>query len=147
MPSYFQTSEPPIICYKYNKLIINTISNFNKLFLSAETVKIQNLIFAIAGHVLTGNLKIISDSRIRHIVSKGKKYRLPSYIDFKKCREEIASALNDFGDRWCKREFVVPYALKARKESIIKIVDKRIKFYSQKHTSLLPLNLNMFFDI
>ena len=42
---------------------------------------------------MTGNLKIISDSRIRYIVSKGSKYRFPSRIDFKKCREEIASAL------------------------------------------------------
>ena len=49
---------------------------------------------------MTGNPKIISDSRIRYIVSKGPKYRFPSSrIDFKKCREEIASALNDFGNR------------------------------------------------
>ena len=48
---------------------------------------------------MTGNLKIISDSRIRYIVSKGPKYRFPSRIDFKKCREEIASALIDFGNQ------------------------------------------------
>ena len=28
---YFQKSEPPIICYKYNKPIRNIIFNFNKL--------------------------------------------------------------------------------------------------------------------
>ena len=28
---YFQNSEPPIICYKYNKPIRHTIFNFNKL--------------------------------------------------------------------------------------------------------------------
>ena len=49
--------------------------------------------YPAAGHIMTGNLKIISDSRIRYIVSKGPKYRFPSRIDFKKCREEIASAL------------------------------------------------------
>ena len=43
---------------------------------------------------MTRNLKIISDSRIRYIVSKGPKYRVPSRIDLKTCREEIASALN-----------------------------------------------------
>ena len=48
---------------------------------------------------MTGNLKIISVSRIRYIVSKGPKCRFPSRIDFKKCNEEIASALNDFGNR------------------------------------------------
>ena len=44
---------------------------------------------------ITGNLKVIPDSRIRNIVSKGPKYRFPSQIDFNRCREEIASALND----------------------------------------------------
>ena len=32
---------------------------------------------------MTGNLKNISDSRIRYIVSKGPKYRFPSRIDLK----------------------------------------------------------------
>ena len=93
--------------------------------------------YPAAGHIMTGNLKIISDSRIRYIVSKGPKYRFPSRIDFKKCREEIASALNDFGNRWCKREYVEPDALKEWKVSIFKIVDQRIKFHSQ-NTNLLP---------
>ena len=93
--------------------------------------------YPAAGHIMTGNLKIISDSRIRYIVSKGPKYRFPSRINFNKCREEIASALNDFGNRWCKREYVEPDALKERKVSIFKIVDQRIKFYSQ-NTNLLP---------
>ena len=43
----------------------------------------------------------------------------------------------DFGNRWCKREYVEPNALKEWKVSIFKIVDQRIKFYSQ-NTNLLP---------
>ena len=31
IPTYFQNTEPPIMCYKYNKPIRNTIFNFNKL--------------------------------------------------------------------------------------------------------------------
>ena len=31
IPTSFQNSEPPIICYKYNKPIRNTVFNFNKL--------------------------------------------------------------------------------------------------------------------
>ena len=82
-------------------------------------------------------MKIIPDSRIRNIVSKGPKYRFPSHIDFNRCREEIATALNDFGNRWCKRESVEHNALKEWKLSIFNIVDKRIKFYSH-NTNLLP---------
>ena len=36
IPTYFQNSEPPIICYKYNKPIRNTIFNFNKLVSDLE---------------------------------------------------------------------------------------------------------------
>ena len=52
IPAYFQNYEPPIICYKYNKPIRNTVFNFNKLvsdltfmqtLLSHEIVKIPNL--------------------------------------------------------------------------------------------------------
>ena len=55
-----------------------------------------------AGHIITGNLKIVPNSRIRN---KGPKYRFPSNIDFNKCREEVAAALNEFGNQWCKREY------------------------------------------
>ena len=61
------------------------------ILLSLESVKIKKKVQVgkdqPAGHIVTGNLKIISDSRIRNIVSKGPKYRFPSYINFDKCRE------------------------------------------------------------
>ena len=45
-------------------------------------------------------MKIISDSRIRHIVSIGQNNRLPSHTEFKNAEYEW-TALNDFSDRWC----------------------------------------------
>ena len=73
-------------------------------------------------------LEIISDSRIRHIVSKGSKYSFHFPLIQKKCHEEIASTLNDFGDRWCTREYVEPHVLKAWKVSFFKIVDNVLNF-------------------
>ena len=55
---------------------------------------------------MTGNLSVIPDARVRNIVSNGPKYRFPSKIDFFKCRREIATSLNDFSNRWRKRENV-----------------------------------------
>ena len=62
---------------------------------------------------------------------------MPSQNDFNRCREEIASALNDSGNRWCKRDSVECKAIKEWKLSSFNIMDKRIKFYSQ-NTNLLP---------
>ena len=97
----------------------------------------SKFIYPSAGHVVTGNLNIIPDSRIRNNVSKGPKYRFPYHIDFN--IEETASALNDFGNRWCKQESVECNALKKWKLSIFDVVVKRIKFYSHD-TNLLPPN-------
>ena len=76
------------------------------------------------------DLKIISDSRIRAIIAKGPKYRFPVQIDFQKCCEKIAGSLNEFCNRWCKREHVECDALKDWKLNIFKIIDRRISFYS-----------------
>ena len=127
MPACFRSSEPPIICYKYNKPIRNTVFDFNKLVsglgIRASTpgswdCKDSKFVCPAAGHMVTGGLGVVSDSRIRYIVSKGPKYRFPSRVDFKKCREEIASALGGFGGRWCRRGCVGPGALKEWKVSI-----------------------------
>ena len=87
--------------------------------------------------MITGHLKIISDSRIRYIVSKGPKYRFSSRIDFKKCREEIASTLNDFGNRWCKREYVEPNALKEWKVSSFRHLKQGLQDFQRKYV-LVP---------
>ena len=79
----------------------------------------------------------ISDEKKIHIDPFLSWHVFHSRIDLKKYREEIASALNDFDNRWCKREYVEPNALQEWKVSIFKIVDQRIKFYSE-NTNLLP---------
>ena len=50
----------------------------------------------------------------------------------------MTSTLNDFGNRWCKREGVEDNALKELKRSIFTILDKRIKFYSHITNLLFP---------
>ena len=131
------------------------IFNFNKLVSdldihanvpSSRDCKDSKFIYQSAGLVITGHLKLIPDSRIRNIASKGPKYRFPSQIDFNRYREEIASALNDFGNRWCKRESVECNALKEWKLSIYNILDKHIKFFNITQISYL-LNQNLPLDI
>ena len=94
-------------------------------------------VYPAAGHVTTGNLKIISDAHIRSIIAKGPKYRFPAKIDFQKCLDKIAASLNEYCNRWCKREHVGCDASKDWKFNIFKIIDRRISFYSQ-NTNMLP---------
>ena len=64
-------------------------------------------------------------------------YRFPVQTDFQKCRNKIAASLNEFCNRWCRREHVECDALKDGKLNIFKIIDRRISFYSQ-NTYILP---------
>ena len=63
-------------------------------------------LYPSAGHVITGNINVIPDARVRNIISKGPKYRFPSNIYFPRYCKESAASLNDFGSRWCKRKNV-----------------------------------------
>ena len=89
-------------------------------------------------------MKIITVSRIRLVISKGPKYRFPAHIDFSKCRETLASTLNDYCTRWCKREQVESNALNNWKLKIFKIIDERVLFYSN-NLDLLPPKLKLSF--
>ena len=148
IPSYFENTESPTIYYKYNKPIRNTILNLNKLVSDLDTetsspdsweCKESKFCYQPAGHIITGNLKIIS--RIRSILSKGPKYRFPTHNNLKECRKAIAGALNDYCTRWCKREHVESNALNNWKLNIFQITDKSISFYSNNPDLLLPTPL------
>ena len=77
--NYFNNSETPIICYKYNKPIRSTIFNFNKIVTDIDIdsntpdsrdCQNSNHLYPSAGHVITGNLNVISDARVRNIILK-----------------------------------------------------------------------------
>ena len=90
-----------------------------------------------SGHIVTWDLKIITDSRIKSIICKGPKYKFPVPKYFRSCRQEIAGALQEFCTRWCKREHVESNALNGWKINIFKIIDGRISFYCN-NLDLLP---------
>ena len=89
---------------KYSKPIRSTIFNFNKLvadfnFDILRLMRLQKLkiLLSTRRSYYYSNLKIISDSRICSIISKD----ITSYIDFNKCREEIAASLAIVPTRKC----------------------------------------------
>ena len=103
--------------------------------------KDSKYVYQPVGHIVTGNLEIISDSRIRKIVSKGPKYRFPSYINFEKCREEIASALNDFCYR-CVNERVLKILLLKNGKEVSSLSWINVKSFIHKILTFYPLNPN-----
>ena len=71
IPTYFENKESPIICYKYNKPIRSTVFNYNKWVTELDIdnsipdswdCKDSKYCYQPAGHLVTGDLKIITDS-------------------------------------------------------------------------------------
>lgn len=146
IPSYFENKENPMICYKYKKPIRSLIFNYNQTVAdlnlndpSQDSCNCSTSPFCYlpSGHIITGDLNIIDDYKLRNLLFKGPKYRLPDEIDFDLCCKEIADAVNLFADRWCKRENTDTLALNTWKKAIFKIIKNRVKFYGS-HPSSLP---------
>ena len=147
IPKYFKNTEPPIICYKYKKPIRGTIFNYNKIVADLNIndnmpescdCTASKFCYAPVGHVLTGDFSIIKDKRLRSLLSKGPKYRIPSLIDFNTCREKIAEALQTFSNKWSRREHAEPNSLSDWKKRIFNIIDNRVTFYSSNEHFLPP---------
>ncbi|KAK3086440.1 hypothetical protein FSP39_018438 [Pinctada imbricata] len=81
-----------------------------------------------------GDFSIIQDRQLRNLFKKGPKYRIPSKIDFIKCREELKEALDNYTKRWCKSEGVESHSLNDWKNLILDITDIRIdNFHKNPH--------------
>ena len=48
------------------------------------------------GHIVSGDLRIVEDVKLRKLLSKGPNYREPRTINYNKCKSEIVKALGDF---------------------------------------------------
>ena len=47
------------------------------------------------GHIITGNLQIITNAKLRKLLSKGPNFREPTAINWGKCRESIVEGLDE----------------------------------------------------
>jgi hypothetical protein len=143
IPQYFKHLEPPLLCYKYNKPTRNLFFNYNEITCNLDLLdNIPNscdcvgskYLYKPVGHIVTGDLSIIKDSKLRKLVSKGPKYRLPSKVDFKRCRNVILESIDSYIKQWSKREGALQLALREWKDAFLDILDTRIKnFISNPH--------------
>ena len=86
--TYFKEKEPPIISYTCTKTIFNfhelfqawIITSFTKVHLSVNVTP-QATYINHNGHVITGNLSIIPNSKLRDLIAKGPKYKEPCRVD------------------------------------------------------------------
>ena len=95
VPTYFKEKEPPIISYTYTKTIANKIFNFSSTLSDLDYHQFHknssqcecdtsSHLYQPYGYVITGDLSIIPNFKLRDLIAKGPKYREPFKVDWDK---------------------------------------------------------------
>jgi hypothetical protein len=61
-------------------------------------------IYNPADHVITGDLKIINNTSLQDVFTKGPKYREPQSINWKHNFRMLMDSVEDYARQWAKRE-------------------------------------------
>lgn len=113
LPPILQQDEVPSVVYSLNNTIRNKIFNYKDTVNSIDTNDSETYGTGITecdchnsqfvnehhGHIVTGDLRIISNPNLRKLLSKGPNYREPKSINWKKCRDGIAEGLSTCADK------------------------------------------------
>ena len=117
VPTYFKEKEPPMISYTYTKAIACKIFNFSSTLSGLDyhqfhkspsqyECNTSSHLYQPYGHVITGDLSIIPNSKLRDLIAKGPKYREPRRVDWDKNLSLSCEAVDQYALQWAKREMV-----------------------------------------
>ena len=96
--------------------------------------------YAPCGHIVTGDPKLIENSKLRDLVTKGPKFRENKSFTWKQNFESIMSSVEDYARSWAKYEDSDINTLSEWVKSIRKLVKQRIgrlrRVMSTKYNSI-----------
>ena len=142
VPTYFKEKEPPIISYTYTKTIVGKIFNFSSTLSDLDYHQFHNNpsqcecntsihLYQPYGHVITGDLSIIPNSKLRDLIAKGPKYREPCKGNWDKNLSLLCEAVDQYALQWAKWEMVELSVLSSWKEMVKGQIEERISKLKQ----------------
>ena len=114
VPNFVPSSTPPIVSFKYTKTIAGRIFNQKKVVENLDVnVGTSNMCcdchtskccYGPAGHVVTGDLNVIRDAKLRALIEKGPSYREQNYVDWRVTERLCREAVAKYKHKWSWRE-------------------------------------------
>ena len=145
LPSQFKKTEKISVVYTLSNTIRSKIFNhkqfLNKLDTNSIIKQYNNLPCDCNnspfkdpdhGHIVTGDLRIVQNNKLRKLLCKGPKYREPVPINWEKCRSEIKTGLSAFSTEWCNKEGVNTGSFKEWLSIVMSKVDQKIRNLKKK---------------
>ena len=105
VPLFFKEQEPPIITYEYTNTIAGKIFNFSSALSNLDIhafldnppdcdCKSSAYCYPTHGHVITGDLNIINNHKLKDLILKGAKFRKPNKVNWAKNKSMIFDAVD-----------------------------------------------------
>ena len=138
IPPYFQDKTVPVISYTYTNPIAPKIFNYKRALhnLNINDLKakppscsctISPHCYQPAGHIITGDLSIVSSDTLRGLLTKGPKYRPPRSINWRYNFKLLMDSVEDFARKWAKREEVDINTLSEWVKAVRSFIRSRIR--------------------
>ena len=83
-------------------------------------------------HVITGDLMVIENVKLRELVAKGPKYREPNKINWQSTETMVSDSIDLYTEQWSKREQGDLKYLSEWKDQINELVVERILSFKEK---------------
>ena len=129
----------PMVVYELTESIHSKLFNYKKFVqsLDVDSFLVDNTILPCEcqqspfinhdhNHIITGNLDIINDSKLRNLVTKGPKYREPSQFSCERAKLEIMKGIEHCMESWSNKIGLTLEVFKDWKDKINLKIDERI---------------------
>ena len=126
-----------IVSYEYTSTVASKLFNFapalsnlnvSEYFSNSQTCQCKESKFCYEphGHVITGDLRVIENAKLRELVGKGPKYREPNRVNWKVTETMFLESIDLYAKNWSKREQVELKYLSEWKDQLKELVPDRI---------------------
>ena len=151
MPSALNTEEDiPMVTMKLTPPVRSKILNYRETVSSLDVVVDEDVSYVRNlpscechtsefkdphhNHVITGDLRVVQNPKLRKLLTKGPNYREPNTLNYSSCKSEIKSSLTSAIDKITMQYNISIESLLPWKNKILQLVDQRIKIMKTKKT-------------
>ena len=143
IPTFFKCMEPPTVGYSCTKTISSKVFNFRQSVKDLDfEVGTNDMSCACSsspfispplGHIVTGDLNIITDKKLRQLLMKGPNYREQNNINWDVCIKICKKAVKECKVKWAKSERVDVRVLIDWEQTVFSLIDKRVGLLRKKY--------------
>ena len=124
IPPTLQYQDTPMVSFKYGKTIGQTIFNYNEVLSNlceddfncecdcSTNSLYSNFVYKHHGHVHTGNIEIVKNSKLQSLMKRGAQFRESMPYTLHKHYQMLSKHVEQFVTKWARKEKCDPSLLK-----------------------------------